>query len=722
MPKINICFLWHMHQPFYNDLVTGEYRLPWARLHAFKDYYGMVKILEDFPEIHQTFNLVPSLLVQIEEYASGRASDPFLELALKPAEQVELPEKEFILRYFFQANEQQQINRYPRYAELFRVLEQGLQVPGRAVSLFDTQMLRDLQVLSQLAWADEEYLKNDPEISGLAKKGRIYSQEDQALLGRKQLQALAEVVPVYRDFSRRGQIEISTTPFYHPIVPLLCDSNIGAVSHPYIPLPPRFSYPGDAEEQLARARAYIASEFGLAKSGDAPLGLWPSEGSVSDQTLEIASRLGFRWTASDDGVLARTLNRSITPVDTYQPYVWRRGEEEIRVLFRDHQLSDLIGFVYSKMDAREAAEHFLTEIHKNCSPLLNQGQDAVVPIILDGENAWEYYFENGRPFLRELYSRITSDPDMAALTMSEAIDAMPARELTHIFPGSWVDATFDIWIGAEEDNRAWEHLLRARRTYDQALRSPRSSSIPQEAKQLAWEELLIAEGSDWCWWYGPEHSSINRAEFDQLYRSHLANVYRLLGEKVPPGLNESILKGSETGLHEPPSGLIQPEIDGLVSSHLEWSGAGHYRIDHRSGAMHSRRSLIQELLYGSDGQNIYLRVDLTEPASASGPLDFRLHLRNQAGEQFHVNLIPVALTGTGPSGFRIDSNLPEDAVTVALVNIYEIRISMRALHVRRGDPVFLQISIFREELPVACLPASGELELESSGMSAAYAG
>jgi alpha-amylase/alpha-mannosidase (GH57 family) len=635
---------------------------------------------------------------------------------------LEPPEKEFILRYFFQANEERQIGRYPRYAELFRVLEQCQQVPGRAASLFDTQMLRDLQVLSQLAWADEEYLQKDAQISDLAKKGRDYSREDQALLGRKQFQALANVVPVYQDFAGRGQIEISTTPFYHPILPLLCDSNIGAVSHPYIPLPSRFSYPGDAEEQLARARAYVTSRFGAVKSGEAPLGLWPSEGSVSDQTLELASRSGFRWIASDDGVLARTLNAAITPADTYQPYVWRHGEQQIHVLFRDHQLSDLIGFVYSKMDARPAAEHFLAEIRKNCSPLLKQGRDAVVPIILDGENAWEYYFENGRAFLRELYSRIASDPEMAALTVSEAIETMPARELTHIFPGSWIDANFDIWIGAEEDNSAWEHLLAARRTYDRVLKSPRAGSIPEEAKRLAWEEILIAEGSDWCWWYGPEHSSANRAEFDQLYRSHLTNVYKLLGEKVPPGLNKSILKGREGGLHQPPSGLIQPEIDGVVSSRLEWSGAGRYRIDHRSPAMHSRRSLIQELLYGSDGRNIYLRVDLTEPVPPSAPLDFRLNLRNQAGEQFHMNLIQVDFSGTSPSAFRMGSNLPEGAVTAALVDIYEIRISMSALHIRRGEPVFLQLSIFREELPVACLPASGELELESSGSSAAYAG
>jgi alpha-amylase/alpha-mannosidase (GH57 family) len=708
MPKITICFVWHMHQPFYKDLVSGEYRLPWARLHALKDYYGMVKILDEFPEIHATFNLAPSLLAQVEEYAEGTASDPFLTLALKPAEHLDQAEKEFALRYFFQVNEQRLINRYPRYRELFGILKQNQPIPQRAAEAFDTDMLRDLQVLSQLAWFDEEYLAGDREIRALAQKERNYSREDQDLIARKQIEVLKKVIPTYRAFAARGQIELAASPFYHPILPLLCDSNVANVSHPYLPLPSQFSYPQDAKEQLSRARAFFASRF-----GKAPAGLWPSEGSVSDAALRIASGTGFRWAASDDEVLARTLDAPVTPANTYQAYEWRQDGDAIQMIFRDHLLSDLIGFAYQRMDAGEAAGHFLAEIRKNCQAVLRRNRDALVPIILDGENAWESYFENGRPFLRELYARIAADPQIQALTVSEALAGTAPEPLARIFPGSWIDANFDIWIGAEEDNRAWEQLLRARKTYDDVLRSPHAGALPEAAKRSAWEEILIAEGSDWCWWYGPEHSSANRPEFDQLYRGHLANVYRLLGLEPPPELEQPILEKCESRLQEAPSGLIQPTIDGAVSPGSEWAHAGRYRIPNEPGAMHSRRSMIRDLYYGSSGENIYLRLDLTEAPGAGAPAEFHFELRNPAGERF-----PVQITAGEPGISTEAGDLPEGSVEAALGDVFEMRLSMRALSIRPGDPLYLRVSILRGGLAIACLPFFGELELYARPLAA----
>jgi alpha-amylase/alpha-mannosidase (GH57 family) len=708
MPKITICFLWHMHQPFYKDLVSGEYRLPWARLHALKDYYGMVKVLEEFPEIHATFNLAPSLLAQVEEYAAGTASDPFLTLALKPAEHLDHEEKQFALRYFFQANEHRLIDRYPRYRELFDILKQNQWIPPRTAEAFDAQMLRDLQILSQLAWFDEEYLTGDREIRGLAQKERNYSREDQYLIARKQVEVLKKVIPAYREFAAHGQIELAASPFYHPILPLLCDSNAASVSHPYLPLPTQFAYPQDAEEQLSRTRAFFVSHF-----GKAPDGLWPSEGSVSDATLRIASQTGFRWAASDEEVLARTIDAPVMPANTYRAYEWQQGSNAIQMIFRDHLLSDLIGFAYQRMDADQAAGHFLAEVRRNCQAVLRQNRDALVPIILDGENAWEYYFENGRPFLRELYARIAADPEIRALTVSEALAGAAPEPLTHIFPGSWIDANFDIWIGAEEDNRAWEQLLQARLTYDQVLRSPRGSAISEEAKRSAWEEILIAEGSDWCWWYGPEHSSANRPEFDQLYRSHLANVYRLLGLEPPPELGEPILGEREPRLHEAPSGLIQPAIDGAVSPGSEWSHAGRYRVTNESGAMHSRRSIIRDLYYGSSGENIYLRLDLTEAPIAGAPSEFHFEVRNPAGERF-----PIKVTA-GESGVSTETkDLPEGAAEAAVGDVFEMRLSMNALRIRAGDPLYVRVSILRGDLTIACLPLFGELELYARPLAA----
>jgi alpha-amylase/alpha-mannosidase (GH57 family) len=700
-----------MHQPFYKDLVTGEYKLPWVRLHSLKDYFGMVKLLDEFPTIHQTFNLVPCLVEQIRDYAEGQASDPFLTVALKSYETLTLEEKKFALRYFFQANEDRQIFRYPRYAELFRVMQRCQNNPGIAVGAFDSQMVRDLQVLSQLAWFDEEYLRNDPEIAALVTKGGGFTPEEKDVLGRKQTEGLRKVIPAYRAAALRGQIEISTTPFYHPILPLLCDSNIADVSHPYVSLPTQFCYPGDAKVQLDRAREYTKQTF-----GQRPRGVWPSEGTVSDDALAIAAQSGFNWIASDNRVLARTVEGPLTHAMTYQPYLWERGGDRIHVVFRDHQLSDLIGFAYARMDAGEAAKHFLEEVHTNCREILANGQDALVAVILDGENAWEYYSQNGRPFLRELYSRIAADPRIAALSISEALEAMRPHEISHIFPGSWIDGTFDVWIGATEDNLAWEHLLAARRTYDSVTTSAQGQKLPEAAKRTAWEELLIAEGSDWCWWYGPEHFSANKKEFDQLYRQHLTNVYRLLGVEPPRELGNTFLKGDELALHQSPSGLIQPVIDGEVTSRLEWSGAGYYRNDPRSGAMHSQRSLLQELRYGSDGQYMYVSATFGEGRAPKEPIAFRLQIRNESEDQF------IVFASGGPGILDIVApGLPESAVCAALGSIFEMRLSMNALRTRRGERLLVQVTLVRDGLPVAVLPTHGELEMQSSEL-AAYAG
>jgi hypothetical protein len=364
-----------------------------------------------------------------------------------------------------------------------------------------------------------------------------------------------------------------------------------------VPLPARFRYPGDALVQLERARSYIQEKFGVS-----PKGLWPSEGSVSDEALALAAECGFTWSGTDNGVLARTLGHAAGAYETYRAYCWQQRGQEMRMLFRDHYLSDLIGFTYSRMGAVEAAEHFLQQIRQNAA-----GREALVPIILDGENAWEWYEANGRPFLRELYRRISEDSQFEALTVSEALKKFEAQPLNGIFPGSWINANFDVWIGAEEDNLAWEYLLAARKAYDGA------KNVPDEGRKLAYEELLIAEGSDWNWWYGPEHSSENRPEFDELYRDHLKNVYRALELDPPPELSRPILKGFGEGEHhEAPANLIHPTLDGEITSHFEWLGAGRYRPDPRSGAMHGASAGAQEMFYGWDDSNLYIRLDGTD--------------------------------------------------------------------------------------------------------------
>src|SRR6267378_4213280 len=327
MASIRFIFLWHMHQPYYKDLVSGEYRLPWVRLHALKDYFGMVKLLDEFPEVRQTFNLVPALIAQIEDYVAGAARDPFLEVAAKPAADLTLAEREFALRYLFQANPHNMIGRYPRYQELWEKFQNLSGHAAQAAPLMENGDLTDLQVLSQIAWFDEFELAA-PEVRELIGKGRDFDRHDQQFVIEREKQMLAAVLPAYAAAAGRGLIEISTSPYYHPILPLVCDSGMGAVSHDGLPLPQRrFRHPEDAREQIVRSLALHEKVFGVK-----PRGMWPSEGSVSDETLAIAHSAGIRWMASDEGVLGRSIGRSF--VRDGQGHLQRDAAESLYRIYR----------------------------------------------------------------------------------------------------------------------------------------------------------------------------------------------------------------------------------------------------------------------------------------------------------------------------------------------------------------------------------------------------
>jgi alpha-amylase/alpha-mannosidase (GH57 family) len=537
------------------------------------------------------------------------------------------------------------------------------------------------------------------------RRGRDFTPADQRRMGEKQREMVGQVLPVYRRLAAAGQIEISTTPYYHPILPLLCDSNIADVAHANVPLPPRFRYPDDARRQLVLAREYMVRQFGAA-----PVGLWPSEGSVSDEVFAMASELGFEWAATDSGVLNRTLGR-VVPVDgLYRPYCWRQGGKTLNAIFRDHFLSDLIGFVYAKMDAAQAAEDFLRRIRENCAGLAAAGRDALVPIILDGENAWEYYDHNGRPFLRELYRRITEDRRMRAVTVSEALRLLAPEPVDHIFPGSWIDANFDVWIGAEEDNQAWTHLLRARRAYDSA------AGVSEDERRLALEELLIAEGSDWCWWYGPEHHSANRVEFDQLYRSHLANVYRFLNLTPPEELSRPILRMTLPEVRVAPSGPVTPVIDGQVTSYFEWIGAGIYRVDERTGSMHGKTFLVKEVHFGSDGANFYLRVDFHAGCERElARMEARVTAQPLDGAHSSSVEIGFANGAARATGMKLAAPPPEgQPVECAFARVLEARISLESMGVARGGGLRFQFSLWQSGLPMDAVPQQGWLEMRTT--------
>ena len=719
MNRIHLVLLWHMHQPQYRDPETGRYILPWTRLHALKDYYGMVEMVREFPKFHATFNIVPALGIQLEEYAGGNFTEPWFSLAFKNADELTREDKAEILSRAFQVNHEHLMSRWPRLVELY---EWSRPAGGaQALVTFMARDWRDLQLLSQLAWMEESWFQKDEVTGCLSSKGKDYTEQDKAALKQKQQELLRLIIPAYRDAASRGQIELSTTPFYHPILPLLCDSDVARVANPSTPLPRRaFRRPEDAREQLQLARQYHEKTFGAK-----PAGLWPSEGSVSDQALSLAAQEGFHWFGTDEGVLGRTLNAGFfrdsngIPANAdrlFKPWRVQLGDKSITGLFRDHHLSDLIGFVYSRMEAKAAASDLHLRL-RSLGEKVSSNQPLTVCLFLDGENAWEYYPGNGREFLREFYRRIESDPDFRALTAIEAIAA--AGEIpttTTIFPASWINANFDVWIGHSEDVAAWELLWDARDVYARAVEAQQKSrpNAPTEtAIKQALESLLAAEGSDWCWWFGPEHSTANDAEFDALYRKHLTGIYLALGQVAPEELAKPIKRRPEHALQLPPTGFLRVKVDGRESSYFEWLGAGLYSPERRGGSMHGRVFYLHEMRYGFEEDRLCIRIDtFAETMSELEDPEFRIIVSGTEELVIVVRLQRGRIQEFAVEKARVCLLNLESVAVAAFDRILEVAIHRDQLDLKCQSKLKLGVALWHGGLPVDVLPAEGLLDVQ----------
>ena len=647
-----VALLWHMHQPFYQDLRTGEHVMPWVRLHAIKDYWGMVALLEEFPAVRLTFNLVPSMLTQLEAFARNDARDHHLDLGLKPADALSMAERIYCLEEFFHAHPGHMIHPHARYAEL-RARRGDVMGRGVRPHDFSVEDLRDLQVWHKLVWIDPMFGQSDSRVRRLLAKGRDYDEHDKQVLREVELELLGKVIPAYRDAAERGQIELSTSPFYHPILPLLCDTDVYRRTHPDSAMPREpFRHPEDAALQLERAVRYHEQLF-----GHKPKGLWPSEGSVSDAMIRVVAEAGFSWMATDEEILGRSLHTSFTRDNLgsvneagllYRPY--RVGPESANLGcgFRDHALSDLIGFTYASWDAEVAAEDFVRRLVAAGESFNRQtggGEEPTIFVILDGENAWEHYREQGRPFLRALYRRLGETPGLTTVTMSEACERS-GPTLPSIFPGSWINGDFYVWIGHRDDHRAWSQLVDARR----ALNNP-PPGISAAALALAQEELLVAEGSDWFWWYGDDHSSDHDAVFDDLFRRHVRNIYEALGVAAPDELLASNITTAAplVTIHQP-DGVLSPQIDGEHSSYFEWLGAGGIEFASTAGAMHQVSDSphgLSRIAFGFDAHgNLAVRMDTTIPARdllAEPGLELVLRFLTPEGRAVFIGMTPSGI-------------------------------------------------------------------------------
>jgi len=615
---LRLFFLWHFHQPWYADFAGGPTHLPWVRLHALKDYADLPALLSAEPRVPHACNLVPSLLDQIELLAGG-GSDLFLDIAKTPAAEWDAGTVAFALNNFFSAAPRM-IEAFPRYAELKQRLA------GRATDLassglrrtFSREDLRDLVVLFHLAWSGQTLMK-DPLLAKLKKRGHGFSEDEKNALLDRQRAFLSEVIPAWKKAAATGTIELTTSPYHHPILPLLVDSASGREAAPDLPLPHRrFAHPEDARAQLQMGLSAFERHFGYR-----PAGMWPPEGSISAPALALMAEAGVKWTASDEEVLLQSLGpmyrRAFGPGDkartVFRPYRLIPGPSPV-LFFRDRTLSDRIGFSYATWDPGEAAADFLVRLNaiRNAAP----EDDLVVPVILDGENAWETYPENGAPFLRAL-ARTLAANGVDVVRPSEVAATVEPRPLPHLVAGSWVDGNFRTWIGAPAKNRAWDLLVDVREALAADLANAPALSPPEILRggappaAVAKAALYAAEASDWFWWFGDDHTSAHDAVFDALFRGHLVTACRALGRAVPPALERPVERriAAPAVLSTSP---LAPHIDGNPPDFFEWLGAGRYTAKPK-GTMERGIGAIREVLFGGDaqGERLFLCLHPSAP-------------------------------------------------------------------------------------------------------------
>ncbi len=540
--RLELVFLWHMHQPDYRDHATGEFRRPWAYLHALKDYTDMAAHLERHPQVRAVVNFVPVLLDQIEDYvdqfASGRFRDPLLRLlARERLDDLDAAERERVLASCFPGNHLRMVAPYPRFERLQK-LHQLLDGQGGAPRYLSGAYFADVLVWYHVVWAGETEMRRQPLLAELMSKGEGFDLEDRRRLLALMGDILRGLVPRYRALAARGQIELSATPYSHPLAPLLLDLACARESQPDLPLPHAHYYPGGrsrVEAQIATAADSHARRFGAP-----PAGMWPAEGAVSAAFLELLASGGCRWAASSQGVLA---NSGVDAADCYRP--WRLAAlPELTLFFRDERLSDLIGFEYAKWHGRDAAQHFVDQLARirDAAPA---GETPLACVILDGENAWEHYPYNAYYFFDDLYGLIAAQDWIGTTTFSDWLARHPQRAgaLPKLTAGSWVYGTFSTWIGEADKNRAWDLLCMAKQACDFVMESGRLDAAARSAVEA---QLAVCESSDWFWWFGDYNPREAVASFDALFRANLARLYRLLGLAEPPELSIPVSRGGGT--------------------------------------------------------------------------------------------------------------------------------------------------------------------------------
>ena len=717
-----LVFLWHMHQPYYKDATRGTYLMPWVRLHCLKGYYDIPLSMEKYG-VKGVINVVPSLVEQILDYTDNGATDAWLDHTIPNPYDMKEEEKAFVIRNFFMINWERLVKTSPRYHEILnkRIRYEKKLNWNEMAKLFSNEEIFDLQVLFNLKWFGFMAREKYPRLKELDEKDRGFSQKDKEDMLSIQKSILKEIIPVYRRLSDSGVVEISFTPFYHPIFPLVHDTDIASRSTG-APLPERFSYPEDAKWHLEEGKRYATEIWGREITG-----MWPAEGSVSPEIIEPAIEAGVKWIATDEGVLLNSLGTYDKSSVLYRPYRLKLDEEKHLVgFFRDKYLSDLLGFSFSRMEPPKAVDIFMNYV-KSVSFNLPQGHpEPVVSVILDGENAWESYPGNGEYFLKELFQRLSSNSEIMTTTFSEitnSVDHNIMQPITRLFSGSWINSNYEIWIGNEEDNSAWECLKRVRDFY---AKYKRNNIVPPKVDTEVMKCLYRAEGSDWFWWYGPQFSTENDWLFDRLFRRHLRRVYNLLGVDYPTFLDIPITSSAGDSSIVSPTNVIRPSITGRNDGYYEWAGAGIFENSRRTGgAMYNSIKITDRILYGFDRERLFFKIQLTDPLSFYEHRRYFLKgfIMNSRDIDFVIPMIRIA-----PSDFAVRFNSEKGylaevvgAGKAAFDDVLELSINSSKAGLKPGESVKVYFKIVSSDgIELERLPVSGAIELKIPDEAALY--
>ncbi len=688
---VDVAFVWHMHQPYYRLPHERDFFLPWVRLHAVKAYHDMAWALREHPDVRATVNFSGSLCEQLLDYVEDGRVDLWWRLTQTPAAELTWEQRRFVIEHFFSIHHERLVHPVPRYAEL---LERRRRSDGDPEA-FDEDDLRDLQVLFNLQWCGFALRRESDVVARLLARGRRFTEDDKVALLDVHARTMAKIGPMWRELAERGQVELSATPHFHPILPLIIDSDSAREGLPDHPLPSRFCARADAEEHVRRGLDACERLFGVR-----PAGMWPAEGSVSPEAADVFASCGVRWIATDEHVLKRSVGVGAGhPASHLDHWQVPTSHGPLPMLFRDHALSDLIGFSYARNDAAAAA-HDLVERVKATGRRADCDAPCAV-IILDGENPWEAYVDDGGPFLEALYRELERADDVQTVTPSDLVARGTGRRRTlqRLHAGSWIDACFRIWIGVDAKNRAWELLGRAR---EALAHEARVRGGQDDGVRSAREALLRAEGSDWFWWYGDDFTSANDAQFDELFRAWCSQVYVALELPVPPEFGTPIGQPTTHRTTHPPERFIRPVIDGRLTSFYEWEGAGRVAVDGPAGAMAETRHAIGAVRYGFDAHTLYLRID---PGEALGrDADIAVEIGADAGR--------VVLVGRRVGEHDLGA-MPD--ARAAFGTVLELAMPLASLHLRPGDELHLRLRVLEDGVETALLPAGGPARLRVMG-------